>query len=247
MAEAPPVLVLCAHGTRDAAGAAAVRRIAHRVARLRPGLDVIRGYVDVQSPHISDLSTALSASGRRYVVVPLLLSAGHHVLVDIPAALDRPGAVGADPLGPDPVLADLLVRRLREIGAVDGDAVVLAAAGSSRTEADADARAAARMLRERWDGPVEIGYGASATPTVAQAVARLRVISSRVAVASYLIGPGHFHSRLSGCGADLVSAPLGAHESLVRLVLDRYDAARSRIAGPNSPVIATATGTTTSA
>lgn len=233
MAERPPTLVLCAHGTRDAAGAAVVRRIAHRVARERPELDVIRGYVDVQSPQIGDLTTALSASGHRFVVVPLLLSAGHHVLVDLPAAADRAGAVLADPLGPDPVLADLLVLRLREAGARDGDAVALAAAGSSRAEAATDVQMVAGLLRKRWDGPVVVGYGSGAAPTAGQAVARLRASHRRVAVASYLIGPGYFYSQLSACGADVMSAPLGADASLVRLVLERYRAARSSNAGSN--------------
>lgn len=228
MVERAPILVLCAHGTKDPAGAAVVRRIARGLSRERPGLEVIRGYVDVQSPHITDLTTALSAAGRRYVVVPLLLSAGQHVLVDIPSALGRSGAIGADRLGPDRVLADLLVTRLREAGAVDSDAVVLAAAGSARAEAAADAQKAVGRLRERWSGEVQVGYGASARPTVTQSVTQLRAVYPRVAIASYLIGPGHFHSMLSGCGADIISAPLGAHESLVRLVLERYDVARSR-------------------
>lgn len=262
MTERAPVLVLCAHGTRDLAGAAVVRRIARRVNHVRPQLEIIRGYVDVQSPHIGDLTAALFATGRRFVVVPLLLSAGHHVLVDLPQALNRPGsgeatgpsagpdrqqALGAAPLGPDPALAEVLVTRLREAGARDDDAVVLAAAGSTRAEAAVDAYAAARMLRERWAGPVRVGYGASASPTVAEAVARLRTAHRRVAVASYLIGPGHFHSRLKTCGADVVSAPLGAHESVVRLVLDRYDEARSRTAELSSPVTATATSARISA
>lgn len=247
MVDRAPALLLCAHGTRDRAGQAVVRRIAHRLGRARPGLEVIRGYVDVQSPHLSDLTTALSACDRRFVVVPLLLSAGHHVLVDIPAALGHPGAVAAAPLGPDPALADLLVRRLREAGARDGDAVVLAAAGSSRSEAADDAQRAVQQLRRRWPGAVQVGYGSAAGPTVTQSVARLRAVYPRVAVASYLIGRGHFHTRLRDCGADLVTAPLGADESLVRLLLQRYDAARSRSAALSSPAIPTVTSTISSA
>jgi hypothetical protein len=47
-----------------------------------------------------------------------------------------------------------------------------------------------------------------------------------VAVASYLLAPGHFHSRLGAAGADLVSAPLGADPGVAALVWRRHDEAR---------------------
>jgi sirohydrochlorin ferrochelatase len=48
-----------------------------------------------------------------------------------------------------------------------------------------------------------------------------------VAVASYLLAPGHFHDQLAGSGADWVTAPLGGHPALAGLVIDRYRAART--------------------
>lgn len=222
VAERRGTLVLCAHGTRSAAGAATVRRIARKVARERDDLDVIRAYVDIQSPQIGDLAAMLSGAGRRPVVVPLLLCAGFHVQVDIADAVRRHGGVAAAPLGPDPALADLLVRRLTEAGARPGDGVVLASAGSSRPDGRADARAAADLLAQRWPGPVTVGFGASDTPTVAAAVGAMRARAGRVAVASYLIGPGHFYSVLRSSEAEVVTAPLGADDTLVQLVLDRY-------------------------
>ena len=51
-------------------------------------------------------------------MVPLLLTDGYHARVDIPAALAPvPRAVQQPVLGPDPLLADALLRRLREAGA----------------------------------------------------------------------------------------------------------------------------------
>ena len=51
------------------------------------------------------------------MVVPLLLSVGYHVKVDIARAVkSRPGSAAAAPLGPDPRLAKLLDQRLREAG-----------------------------------------------------------------------------------------------------------------------------------
>ena len=48
--------------------------------------------------------------------------------------------------------------------------------------------------------------------------------ASRVVVASYLLAPGHFHDKLAGAGADLVTAPLLPDERIAAVLLDRYDA-----------------------
>jgi sirohydrochlorin ferrochelatase len=49
--------------------------------------------------------------------------------------------------------------------------------------------------------------------------------ADRVALASYLLAPGHFESLAREAGADLVSAPLGADPRLVEIALERFDAA----------------------
>ena len=91
----------------------------------------------------------------------------------------------------------------------------------------------ARELRSlRW-GPVTVGYGAGCDPSVPQAVAAARRGGApRVAVAAYLLAPGCFHDRLQAAGADLVTAPLAPHPTLVEIALDRYEAAaRSVVVG----------------
>jgi sirohydrochlorin ferrochelatase len=50
----------------------------------------------------------------------------------------------------------------------------------------------------------------------------------RVAVASYLLAPGVFHGRLRGAGAAWVSAPLGGHPAVARVVVDRFRATLTR-------------------
>jgi sirohydrochlorin ferrochelatase len=61
---------------------------------------------------------------------------------------------------------------------------------------------------------------------VPEAVARLREqTGGPVAVASYLLAPGHFQDQLAGAGADWVTAPLGGHPAVAGLVIDRYRAA----------------------
>jgi hypothetical protein len=37
--------------------------------------------------------------------------------------------------------------------------------------------------------------------------------------------PGHFHDKLAGAGADVVTAPLLPDERIAAVLLDRYDAA----------------------
>lgn len=229
---AAPVLVACAHGTRSAAGRAVVRAVVEDVRRLRPGLDVREAFVDVQEPAVGD-AVAAAVAGRAgpgapvaAVVAPLLLSTGVHVRHDIGAAVAGLPAVAAEPLGPDDRLAGILVERLAAAGATADDAVVLAAAGSSDPAAVVAVGAVLAALRARWPGPVTVGYGAAARPDVATAVAEARATGARrVVVASYLLAPGHFHGALAGAGADLVTAPLGPHPDLARIVLDRYDAA----------------------
>jgi sirohydrochlorin ferrochelatase len=58
---------------------------------------------------------------------------------------------------------------------------------------------------------------------VPEAVAELRQRTGRpVAVASYLLAPGHFQDQLVSSGADWVTEPLGGHPALAGLVIERY-------------------------
>ena len=221
-----PTLVGCSHGTANRAGQLAIRSILDDARAARPGLTVLETYVDVQGPQVEEVLRTVPP-GTPAVVVPLLLSAGFHVYVDIAeAAGARPDTVAADALGPDGRLVALLRRRAVEAGAVPGDAVVVAAAGSSDARAVADVEAVVEAFARTWDGPVSVGYGSMARPSVAQAVRAARDAGAqRVVVASYLLAPGWFHDQLAGAGADVVSAPLAPAPELADVVLDRYDAA----------------------
>lgn len=222
-----PVLVACAHGTREPAGRRVVGSLVAALRTARPGLAVEAAFVDVQPPRVGEVVRQVCSSGRRAVVVPLLLSGGYHVHVDIAAAVAGHDAVAARPLGPDDRLAAMLLDRLRESGATAQDAVVLAAAGSSDQRARADVERVRSAVQREWAGPITVGYGAKATPTIAQAVstARTEHPGRRVAVAAYLLAPGFFYDKLLTSSADLVTAPLGADPRLVGVVLDRFDSA----------------------
>ncbi|GHF28777.1 hypothetical protein GCM10010218_07410 [Streptomyces mashuensis] len=232
---APPVLVAVAHGTRDPAGLRTVAQVLDRVRALRPGTPVVCGFV---GPALPGLDEVLEHVTGPAVVVPLLLGPGYHVRTDIPAAVRRAGRRPlirtAAPLGPDPLLAGALADRLREAGWAGRGAVVLAAAASREPGARTAVATAAAQLAGHLGRPVVPAF-LGGSPSPAEAVAALRQQGhGPVAVAPYLLAPGDFARRAAaaaGPGNALVSAPLGAHEAVARLVLRRYDAARARTAG----------------
>ncbi len=219
-----PLLIGCAHGTRSGEGQDVVRRILDDVAS-QLDLQVAEAFVDVQEPAIDAVVNALEPTPDvQAVVVPLLLAAGYHVHHDIAQAIaGRPDIVSAPALGPDGRLLDIVVDRLHEAGVPHDATVVLAPAGSSDKRATADSHEAADLLRLRWSGPVRLGFVAAGAPSVADAVAAAREFGEDVvAVASYLLAPGHFQTKLGEAGADYVSAPLAPDQRIVDVVADRY-------------------------
>ncbi|WP_258066536.1 sirohydrochlorin chelatase [Arthrobacter sp. GMC3] len=222
-----PVMIACAHGTSNIQGQARVNEIRAQIAELRPGLSVLEAYVDVQQPALPDVVGGVP-SGVLAVVVPLLLTVGYHVQVDIAEAVaTRTNTFAAAPLGPDPRLAGLLHERLGELPKDWG--IVLAAAGSSRPEAAEQIEVLAADLAVRRPQRIVAAYGASAEPSVPAAVAQLRADGAAgVAIASYLLAPGYFHDQLGAAGADFVSAPLLPSVLLAQLALEHFDAALSR-------------------
>jgi sirohydrochlorin ferrochelatase len=212
--------VLAAHGTRDPAGIAELDRLASLVALRLPGVAVRIGYVDVLGPSVSSV---LSEVDGPATLVPLFLASGYHVRADIPASVARAGRrdITVTPaLGPDPALVDVALDRLRAAGADLADAVVLAAAGSADPRAIADVERAAQLL----DAPA--GFIATASPSIAEVVqsVRTRRGHGRVAIASWLLAPGFFHTQLADAGADIVAEPLGAHPTVADLIVRRATA-----------------------
>jgi sirohydrochlorin ferrochelatase len=201
-------LVAVAHGTRSAAGQAQIRVMMHAVARRRPDLDVRLSYVDVQQPRIADTMTALRNTA---VIVPLLLSTGYHVRVDIAEAAGD--AFITQPLGPDPLLTESLARQTG-----DTDAVVLAAAGSS----DPGWRAEITTVADELGA--HVGYAAGDHRRVPDVVARLRADGAeRITIAAYLLAEGLFYRSLHAAGATRVTPPLCRDPAIIDLVVRRYD------------------------
>ena len=228
-----PALLAISHGTASPAGQAAVSALVDAVAVRLPEVTVRLGHVDVQQPDVAASLDALPAE-QPVVIVPLLLSAGYHVRVDLTKqSAGRPGVTIAAALGPDPRLADVLLDRLGPLAPRPEDAVVLAVAGSSDERANDDCRAVGAMLGERLAREVGVGFLAAADPRLGAAVDSARATSAGgVVVADYLLAPGYFHDlavRLAD-GAPVARPLLDDDEpaaSLVDIVIDRYTAALS--------------------
>lgn len=216
-------IIACSHGTDHPQGRAAIAGLVQAIRREVHHRDVISAYVDVQEPSIDEVVRA--THGRR-IIVPLLLSAGYHVNVDIARASEYdPMVTAVPPLGPDWVLAEIGVRRLLEAGAGSSDTIVLASAGSRDPQALKDVSKAAQLLSAVWGGPVHVGsIGGGDTP-IAEAVDIARAYNRRVVISNYLLAPGVFNDKLMDCGADMVTSPIldggPPDPRLVSLVLSR--------------------------
>ncbi|MFD7435471.1 sirohydrochlorin chelatase [Streptomyces sp. NPDC059861] len=231
-----PALVLVAHGSRDPRTLATVHALLDRVRALRPGLRVHLGHIELNEPL---LPRALAALGDdEAILVPLLLSRGHHVKRDIPemAAAARARTWVAAPLGPHPLLVETLRIRLAEAGLRTpvteserrSTAVILAAAGSRDPAAATDTGRTAALLAARLGVPVLAAYASATTPTVADAIRTLRAQGrQRIALASYFTAPGRFAQECADAAPGIAAAPLGAHPLMAHLVLTRFDEARS--------------------
>lgn len=210
-------LLTVAHGTRTALGNRVAAEITGAAGR-RLGMPATASYVELCGPLFADVVASLREPA---VVVPLLLSIGYHVRHDLPAAVDTasaPVALGG-PLGPDPLLAAAQVDRLLEAGAVEGQPVVMVAAGSTDPAATADLEGAARLLGELWGAPVRLATLAGIGPRPAE------VVRPGDAVSPYLLAPGHFASRsradARAAGAAVIAGVIGPHPRVVDLICQR--------------------------
>jgi len=215
-----PALVAVAHGTQDPAGVAEIERLVELIGSARPRVVVRLCWLELASPLLADLLAQITGP---VVVVPLLLSTGYHVKIDITSVVgDRPETAVAGHLGPDPRITGVVWERLREAGGVPAAGVALFASGSSDPEAAENLAVAASQLEQQAGCPV---YPRFLTDQ------RWRDgLPAGVAVASYLLAPGYFSDRLrtlvrAEWGLDRVAEPIGAHPAVAEVVWDRYDQA----------------------
>lgn len=232
------VLLAVAHGSRDEGSQEVVRSLLTGVTDLRPDLRTEAAYVDNASPSVRAALQGLADGGvDDVVVVPLLLTPASHSKTDVAASVqvgrsDHPSLRirYGRPLGPHPVLVEVLATRLHEAGARDEDPVLLVAGGALDPDANAQVAATARLLWEGRSWPsVDVAFASTTQPTVPEALERLRLLGfSRVSVARYFLGPGYLprlvETQARSTGLEVVVAePLGVSRGLSALLLARYD------------------------
>ncbi|MGX1225211.1 sirohydrochlorin chelatase [Streptomyces ambofaciens] len=237
-----PVLLVVAHGSRDPRHAASVHALVRRVRALRPDVRVETGFLDFNVPSVQGVLESLETEGVRDVVaLPLLLTRAFHAKADIPAVLaaapPRLRIRQAEVLGPSPLLLSALERRLYEAGLTPADksstGVVLASAGSSDPEAIAVIAEIAREWRHTGWCAVRPAFASASLPRTEDAVRLLRELGcARVAVAPYVLAPGFLPDRIArgAAGADVLADVLGPAPEVARVLLERYDAARTPVA-----------------
>ena len=215
-------LVVLAHGTNDPAGRATWGALLTGVRSRLPEVTVRLAWAGVARPQLADLLPKLPDGP--VVVVPAFLASGFHVRRDVPdqlAALGRADVTVTEPFGPDPVLVDAALGRLRAAG-WGSERVVLAAAGSTDEVAQADLRTAADLVAAELGVEVPVGYIAGGAPKLADVVAAQ---DGPVALLMWLLAPGVFHRWAGGSGAAVVAEPLGDHPGVVDVVCARYRSA----------------------
>lgn len=217
-------LVVLAHGTRSRAGRAVIEQIVEEVVAGLPGTSARLGYVDVCEP-----GPAHALAGTRdAVVVPLFLTTGYHVRVDVSRAVVAHGAgtVSTPALTGHPGLRTALTDRSRQTvggGRSQPDAAVLVAAGTSDPRAHAEVSDLARELSGDLGILVRAGYLTGLGPRPDEVIADLRRGGATTVTAlSFLVAPGHFQTRLEALPADQHTAPLGTHPALIAALRQRY-------------------------
>ena len=219
-----PVLLIAAHGTASPTGTATTRALLDAVRAAHRELTVELCFLDVARPSLAEVLDTLGP--RPTIVVPLQLTAGYHVLTDIPAIVSERASVRvAGHLGPDPLLLRAVADRLTEAVKARPPAASIALVGvaSSRDSARAEFAAAAGLLAEM------LGRRVEALPIDDDLAVRLRDLPRPVGVATYLLAEGTFADavRQAAAGVARMGLPVGVHPALIQLIINRYATAIS--------------------
>ena len=240
-------LLIAGHGTRTLAGVTAFTDFVKRVeVKLAPQeIDVAGGFIELAPPPLAESVAELVTRGHHHLaVVPLVLVAAGHAKGDMPAAMAReqirhPGLTYSygRPLGPHPVLQELLAGRIDEALAGqprEGTSIVVVGRGSTDPDGNAEVAKVARLL---WEGRgydmAETSFVSLAWPGVQAALERVRRLGAqRIVVAPYFLFPGVLPERIiqqteafaaAHPGVDVRSAGvLGDTDGLADLVVQRY-------------------------
>lgn len=237
-----PALVLAVPGPASAESAQVAADIAASAGSACAGADVLVGYLEGDQDALLPMLDGLPGGGGMpsAVVVPLLAGphpAASQVLGEAVSASRSPVIV-TDPLGPHPLLAEVMHVRLAEAGlarasragwiSVGNDVegvVVLAAGGPVAVQS---VGVVAVLLASRLAVPVDAA-SLSDPQAILAAAERLRGARvSKLALAPCLIGPEAAPGELAALQEVTglaCAAPLGAHPAIGHLAAIRYGAA----------------------
>lgn len=243
-------VLLVSHGSRQPYAAAFAREVADALRHDDPGRAVAVSFLERNRPSPDHALGRLVRGGHDPIqVVPLLLSAGHHYRVDLPATLGSvpaltPGLrIGTAP----PLLSDSGAEVIRALDdrlgqtAMGGDeplgepdGLILLAAGSS----DPSARSRVGELAQEWGGnhdlPTEVAFCDLRGDDVRMAVAALHARGARqIACGSLFLAAGRLLDagrRVAfEAGVQAVAGPLGTTPAMLELIRRRcYEPATAR-------------------
>lgn len=237
-----PALVLAVPGQATGEAAAVVAEIAAAAGNACPGVDVRFGFLEGEEGGLTPMLDGLPGESElpSAVVVPLLVSphpAAAATLGEAIGATETPVIV-TDPLGPHPLLAEVMHVRLAEAGLAragraarisvgsDADGVIVLAAGGQ--VAVQSVGVVAVLLASRLAVPVDAAP-VEDPAAVQAAAARLRDARvTKLALAPCLVGPEAPPGQLDAMAAQTGLAcapPLGSHSALGHLAAIRYGAA----------------------
>jgi sirohydrochlorin cobaltochelatase len=243
-------LMLVGHGTRSAEGVAEFCRFVERVRGLAAGrLPAVEGgFIELSRPSVTEAVSRMPVRAYPDVVaVPLVLTAAGHGKGDIPASLLReqlhhPGLRWryGRPLGPHPVLLDLLAARADAAAAgVPRERLHVLLVGRGSTDPDANSEIA-KTTRLLWEGRgyagAEFAFISLAEPGVLAALEKIRRLgASQVVVLPYFLFPGVLPGRVAAQSRQFaavhpavdvrVAGLIGDCDELAGLVFERYDEA----------------------
>ncbi len=244
-----PALVLLAHGSDEPKVASVARSLRDLMAAARPSLDVCLAFVDHCGDHAAEVVAQTVARGTQEIVfIPLDLARAIEPAADTVALLEAQRQLHptvamtlARPLGPAAELLNILDERLRSAlraaRTVELDALVLSLPSGGDVRGHALVSRRARQWSTHHKLPCVIAVADGSGPSVSQSIASLRGQGRRhIAVGSLFIADSLDFAAQSDMawahGAVAVSAPLGADDRLLDLVMARYAYAAMELLDP---------------
>lgn len=234
-----PALVMLAHGSDHPAEEEVARDLCRRLQILRPGLAISLAFLDPGTPSGSDEVARLVSMGFVEIVfIPLDLSRAvepDETTMSLLARVraEHPGTKVSvsRPIGPATSLLGVIDERLRSAlratHTVELDGLVLSLPESGDARGNALVARRARQWSNHHKLPVVVSVADGSGPSPASAIAALRAQGRRhIAVGSLFIGEtSAFSSQAEqsrAAGAVAISAPLGADDRVLELVMSRY-------------------------